>query len=144
MIALLFVGGCIFFLTGSWDTSESEAAKGCCGGDDATLVAATTGGCCGSTDQVSNSYSSSLSNSYSCTCLDNDDQTDASCDCDAEDNCDNSTGSYSCGGGCKGGSCGGGTENPCHQKGDTYCNNNVPSDAELCDGSDDNDVCNTE
>ena len=101
MIALLFVGGCIFFLTGSWDTSESEAAKGCCGGGDATLVAATTGGCCGSTDQVSNSYSSSLSNSYSCTCLDNDDQTDASCDCDAEDNCDNSTGSYSCGGGCK-------------------------------------------
>ncbi len=48
MIALLFVGGCIFLLTGSWDASETEAATGCCGGGgEATLVAETTGGCCG-------------------------------------------------------------------------------------------------
>ena len=51
IIALLFVGGCIFLLTGSWDTSVSEAAKGCCGGDTtATLV---DGGSCGSTNKVS-------------------------------------------------------------------------------------------
>lgn len=47
MIALLFVGGCIFLLTGSWDASEPEAATGCCGGSEATLVAETTSGCCG-------------------------------------------------------------------------------------------------
>lgn len=46
MIALLFVGGCIFLLTGSWDASETEAATGCCGGG-ATLVVETTSGCCG-------------------------------------------------------------------------------------------------
>lgn len=136
MIALLFVGGCLFLLTGSWDASETEAATGCCGGGEPTLVAETTGGCCGSTDQVSNFYN--------CTCLDNDDQTDASCNCDAEDNCNNSTSSYGCGGGCDGSNCGTGTEKPCHQNGDTYCNNNVPSDTETCDGSDGNGVCNNE
>ncbi len=41
VIALLFVGGCIFLLTGSWDASVSEAAKGCCGGG-TTLTDAST------------------------------------------------------------------------------------------------------
>ena len=134
MIGLLFVGGCVFLLTGSWDASETEAATGCCGGGEATLGAETTGGCCGGTNKVSNFYS--------CSCLDNDDQTEASCDCDAEDNCNNSTGSYSCGNGCNDSRCGTGTENPCHQKGDTYCNNNVPSDSVTCDGADSKGNCN--
>ena len=55
MIALLFVGGCIFLLTGSWDASETEAATGCCGGSEATLVVETTGGCCGETNKASGS-----------------------------------------------------------------------------------------
>lgn len=52
MIALLFVGGCIFLLTGSWDASETEAATGCCGGGEPTLVAETTGCCGGGTNKA--------------------------------------------------------------------------------------------
>ena len=49
MITLLFVGGCIFLLTGSWDASETEAATGCCGGGAAlTSFAANSGGDFGS------------------------------------------------------------------------------------------------
>ncbi|MCG8621166.1 MAG: hypothetical protein MJE68_04055 [Proteobacteria bacterium] len=89
VIALLFVGGCIFLLTGSWDTSVSQAAKGCCGGDttatgccgSTTSVAATTGGCCGSAERVSDS------GSYNCNCLETD-NVDADCgDCTSSTNC---------------------------------------------------------
>ena len=54
MIALLFVGGCIFLLTGSWDAPETEAANGCCGGDmtATTLTAASAGGCCGGANKL--------------------------------------------------------------------------------------------
>lgn len=58
MIALLFVGGCIFLLTGSWNASETEAATGCCGSGEATLVVETTGGCCGGVSR--HSYSTSV------------------------------------------------------------------------------------
>ena len=92
-IALLFVGGCIFLLTGSWDTSESVAAKGCCGGDTTatsccggatTLVAETTGGCCGSTERVS-AYDDEEGNN--CNCLEPD-NADADCGYCANGKCD--------------------------------------------------------
>ena len=48
-IALLFVGGCIFLLTGSWDAPETEAgnsscrkntmAQGCCRGTNTSNIA---------------------------------------------------------------------------------------------------------
>ena len=44
MITLLFVGGCIFLLTGSWDASEAEAVKGCCGGKTTTTGCDACGG----------------------------------------------------------------------------------------------------
>ena len=132
-IALLFVGGCIFMLTGSWDTSETEAAKGCCGGD--TTV---TGGCCGSANQLSGS------GSYNCNCLDTD---NAEADCgDCEEDPDNED--SECGGtadtkGCQ-------TEDPgctdsCESNG--YCDSNgfgdpvCPNDRDydeergICDGT---------
>ncbi len=63
MIALLFVGGCIFLLTGSWDAPETEAANGCCGGDmtATTLTAASAGGCCGGANK--------LTDDSGCNCL---------------------------------------------------------------------------
>ena len=81
MITLLFVGGCIFLLTGSWNASETEAATGCCGGGGAALTsfaannggdfgsdipmdAEVTGGCCGGEGKVIPSSSNSA-----CTCL---------------------------------------------------------------------------
>ena len=72
-IALLFVGGCIFLLTGSWDTSESEAAKGCCGSDATatTLTAANTGGCCGGTNRLSGSGENCDCVSSPCRCGNN-------------------------------------------------------------------------
>jgi len=67
VIALLFVGGCIFLLTGSWDTSETEAAKGCCGGVDTTSVAETTGGCCGGQDTTSSIVCNCVGKSCPCS-----------------------------------------------------------------------------
>ncbi len=93
-VALLFVGGCIFLLTGSWDASDSEAAKGCCGGG-TTLVAATTGGCCGSINKVSDS------GTYKCDCLDTGNE-EADCEACFEDpdnvdsECDGDTESQTC------------------------------------------------
>ena len=100
VIALLFVGGCIFLLTGSWDTSESEAAKGCSGGDTTvsscgggkTLVAETTVGGCGSANQLSGSNGNDDSGSngntddYKCDCLDPGNE-DSGCGCTSDDNC---------------------------------------------------------
>ena len=91
VIALLFVGGCIFLLTGSWDTSESEAAKGCSGGDTTvsscgggkTLVAETTVGGCGSANQLSGSNGN---DDYKCDCLDPGNE-DSGCGCTSDDNC---------------------------------------------------------
>lgn len=62
-ITLLFVGGCIFLLTGSWDAAESETAKGCCGGDTTatTLTAVSTGGCCGGANKLTDSGCSCVS-----------------------------------------------------------------------------------
>ncbi len=66
-IALLFVGGCIFLLTGSWDTSESVAAKGCCGGD------TTATSCCGgATTLVAETTTvSESSGNVDCACANN-------------------------------------------------------------------------
>ena len=116
-IALLFVGGCIFMLTGSWDTSESVAAKGCCGGD--TTV---TGGCCGSANQLSGS------GSYNCDCLDPG-NADANCGkCTESNNCSATTKTLGCKTGCSDGSCGS-PDGWCYDErsdgerpGDTVCN----------------------
>ena len=59
-VALLFVGGCIFLLTGSWDTSESVEAKGCCGGD-------ATNYCGGGTILVAETAGAG---NFKCDCLD--------------------------------------------------------------------------
>ena len=76
MIALMFVGGCIFMLTGSWNASETDAANSCCGGKTTETTLET--GCCGgngiamgaeSTDGCrGDSFMNSGSNAQ-CTCL---------------------------------------------------------------------------
>ena len=94
-VALLFVGGCIFLLTGSWDTSESETAKGCCGvdttvtgcGGGPTLVAETTVGGCGSANQLSGSNDN---DDYKCDCFDPGNE-DADCGCTSDENCGGDT-----------------------------------------------------
>ncbi len=124
VIALLFVGGCIFLLTGSWDASVSEAAKGCCGGG-TTLVAATTGGCCGSTNQLSGSGNSN------CNCLDSTNE-DADCGDCANGKCDD-TENKTCAGAC--------TEDPnCGPMG-TKCNTVIivceNGNTDFCSGDED-------
>ena len=143
VIALLFVGGCIFLLTGSWDTSESEAAKGGCGGDttvssccggSTTLVAETTGGGCGSANTVSDS------DTYKCDCLDpgNEDANCGACeeDPDNEDSeCGGDTDTQVCKDGCGGLKCGppeGGGEKCNGDDFSSVCNN--ASDKSGCNG----------
>ena len=79
VIALLFVGGCIFLLTGSWDTSVSEAVSSCCGGK--TTEAVLAGGCCGGGE------ADTVSDSESCKCV----STTTSCSTDNCDPADNDT-----------------------------------------------------
>ncbi len=43
MIALLFVGGCMFLLSGNWDAGETEDVCGYCGSD---VTTTSTCGCC--------------------------------------------------------------------------------------------------
>ncbi len=141
-IALLFVGGCIFLLTGSWNTSESETAKGCCGGDTTatnccgsgtTLVAETTGGCCGSTNKVSDS------DTYNCNCLETD-NVDADCGkCTESNNCSATTKTLGCKTGCSD-SCGS-PDGFCYEErsdgerpGDTVCNRDSFYNEGVCSG----------
>ena len=63
MITLLFVGGCIFLLTGSWDASESQASKSCCGGE---MVATTTESCCVEKNNVPTSISDDDAQNATC------------------------------------------------------------------------------
>ena len=92
MITLLFVGGCIFLLTGSWDASETEAATGCCGGGEATLVAETTGGCCGGTNKASGSGNhKGPSCTYTCNCLDTNNENADCGHCSESSNCGGDT-----------------------------------------------------
>ena len=56
VIALLFIGGCVFVLTGSWNAPKTVAASGCCGGT-ITETALARGCCGGGTDTVSDSDS---------------------------------------------------------------------------------------
>ena len=131
-VALLLLGGCVFILTGSWNAPETVAASSCCGGGATatTLTTATTGGCCGSAGQVSDSDS----DGHKCDCFDSG-NTEADCgDCDSEDNCDDltsKTNNHKCGGECEDSDCG---TTECLKKGDIYCENNVPTDAETCSG----------
>jgi len=140
VIALLFVGGCIFLLTGSWDTSESEAAKGCCGGDTTvksccgggtTLVAETTGSCCGSTNQLSGSGSSN------CDCLDKGNE-DANCGACGSSNCGGDTTLQECAGTCAGNNCGPGNDHCNETDFLTVCNEETNKAG--CSG--DEDGCN--
>ncbi len=142
VIALLFVGGCIFLLTGSWDASESEAAKGCCGGDTtatsccgggATLVAATTNGCCGSTERLSDS-----DDDYNCNCLDTDNE-DADCgDCYVDpDNADSEcsgANTQTCTDDCARTYCGEGGSFCNSTDFETYCPNDGVTDEYGCEG----------
>ena len=94
MIALLFIGGCIFLLTGSWDASETEAATGCCGGGEATLVAETTG-CCGGggSNKVSDSgnHKNPSHCTYTCNCLDTNNENANCGHCSTSNNCGGDT-----------------------------------------------------
>ncbi len=149
-IALLFVGGCIFLLTGSWDTSESVAAKGCCGGDTTatsccgggtTLVAATTGGCCGSTNRLSDS-----DDDYNCNCLDTD-NVDADCGyCSSSDNCSSTTSTLACNEGCSDNCGSDAVEGWCYDDrddgervGDTVCSKDNDYEDGVCGGDPDSD-----
>ncbi len=134
MIALLFVGGCIFLLTGSWDTSETEAAKGCCGGG-TTLVAETTNGCCGGTNKVSDS------DTYNCNCLDTGNE-DADCgDCYVDpDNADSEcsgANTQSCATACNDDFCGEGKSWCNSTDFETYCPNDGVTEEHGCEGSGD-------
>ena len=52
MIALLFVGGCVFLLSGNWDAAETEDVCGYCGADAATT---STCECCDGQNRLSDS-----------------------------------------------------------------------------------------
>ena len=148
VIALLFVGGCIFLLTGSWDTSVSQAAKGCCGGDttatgccgSTTSVAATTGGCCGSAERVSDS------DDYKCDCLDSGNEAADCTHCDDDDNCGKVTKQFVCGTGCNDSDCGNEDTGICGDKGTSYCNNEYPNEDDsqtTCGGQGSDGNCDT-
>ncbi len=138
IIALLFVGGCIFLLTGSWDTSVSEAAKGCCCGGDATLVAATTGGCGGSTNRVFEA-----DGNPDCTCIaglpngDSNHADDAKCGLCSVTYCNGSnTDGKTCSSGCPQDYNCGPTGTKCNKE-VTFCN--LSDDRTFCQG--DSDGC---
>ncbi len=117
-IALLLLGGCVFILTGSWNSPETVAASSCCGGGATatTLTATTTGGCCGSANQVSDSGSSK------CDCLDPG-NTEADCNACGSSNCGNDTTLQECSGTCAGLNCGP-EKKHCNEKDfSSVCNN---------------------
>ncbi len=133
MITLLFVGGCIFLLTGSWDASEAEEAKGCCGGGGAALTsfaannggdfgsdipmdAEVTGGCCGGEGKVIPSSSNSA-----CTCL--------------------SEAGTSCGSSCDNGTCSGAENTVCGGSSCSPSKNECECDGERCPNDTSSSVC---
>ena len=127
-ITLLFVGGCIFLLTGSWDASETEAATGCCGGGDATLVAGATGGCCGGTNKASSSGNSD------CDCLSGTAGNDENPQCHlcGDSYCGHDTDGQTCMDDCNPKDCG-----PAEEA--TKCKTLKT----VCENSDDRDICQT-
>lgn len=129
-IVLLFVGGCIFLLTGSWDASETEAATGCCGGSEPTLVAETTGCCGGGTNKAPRAAGDA-----DCDCIAGTAGHDenATCGLCRDNHCGNKTNGKICISGCSGdnGACGPeGTK--CNEE-VAYCMNS--DDTTLCQGN---------
>ncbi|MDE0314706.1 MAG: hypothetical protein OXM61_07390 [Candidatus Poribacteria bacterium] len=85
VIALLFIGGCVFVLTGSWNAPKTVAASGCCGGgQQITMDAETTNGSCCKKDGAA---ISSPANNGCGTC------TTGDCNCDDSTGC---SGTKSC------------------------------------------------
>ena len=129
MITLLFVGGCIFLLTGSWDASESEAATGCCGGGEATLVAETTGGCCGGTNKAPR-----FAGDADCACIANTagHGKDAKCGLCGENHCGDETDGKTCASSCNNDPACGPTGTKCNIA-EAFCVNS--DDTRFCQGT---------
>ena len=134
-IALLLLGGCVFILTGSWNSPETVAASSCCGGGATatTLTDTTTGGCCGSVNKVSES------DTYNCNCLNTDDD-DSNCnhcedDPDDEDSECNGANTQSCADACDDVLCGESGSFCNSTDFETYCPNDGQTQADGCEGS---------